>query len=436
MDQQPLQPDLFAQLASWLRGIVITAAVAALAGVWQSFRPAVAMLITALVLVLAGCWVLRTSFAVLLDWVRGIESAPPTAPARTLAHKSEPLPSLSISIPVPAAPAGPLVEDNPFAPAVETPGHVGALQLHAIADADNLLIVGAKGSGKTTVLRALLRLRHGEHLSLDPHNAPHKWPCKVVGGGRDFAAIDSILQGTYLGLNRRYKQLNSGEVSEGQFRRHTLVGDEWRAISQELPGERAKDSKPAKMSAGEVLIKVLTEGRKVGLCMLAAAHNDTAGSMGMAGDMAILTCFDWIVYLGALAVRKLPEAAKMSRPAVAYHPERDQYFLLDVSGAAQLAGPIAQPARPQTDPELQQSLLEVVVPPGVVPASQGGGSAGSGTGSGTSSNVVPADTAALEPLIRRMAEQKMSRNQIAAILGGNRQKALELIRHVLGDQTA
>jgi hypothetical protein len=56
-----------------------------------------------------------------------------------------------------------------------------------------------------------------------------------------------------------------------------------------------------------VFASVITEGRKVRLCVLAASHNDTVAALGCKGDKdAFLNSFDWIVYTGAFATQRLP----------------------------------------------------------------------------------------------------------------------------------
>lgn len=297
------------------------------------------------------------------------------------------------------------------------------IALRAIADADNILIVGPKGSGKTTLLQLLLALRSGAHSALDPHNAPGKWPCDVVGGGRQFGKIDGYLQSIYRDLDQRYTALHEGRIAEGQFSRLTLVGDEWRAIAHEVPGDR----RAGRLGAGDILLKLLAEGRKVALCVLAASHNDTAASMGMAGDMAMLTCFDWIVYLGALAARKLPAASQMPRPAVAYHPERDSYYVLDLSSIASADRSILirQSTRPAVSPTMRHvaSAQAQAARHGVMAAQQDVVSLGTEDGAGAAvvSGVLT------DEAIRVLYRAWGSKNRVAALLQGTKSKRLAQI---------
>ena len=207
-------------------------------------------------------------------------------------------------------------DEPPDAPDIGLP----VVRLEDIADLDNLWVVGPKGSGKTTVLRRLLELRRGKHWAIDPHATPGKWPdCTVVGGGRDFAAIDRQINTCIGWMDGRYKNMGTGRITEAECKaaRRTLVGDEWRAIRKNLPG--AKDAP----SASTRLLDILSEGRKAGICAMAASHLDTAEGMGISGEKDMLKCFDMIIYLGAMATKCIPAAARMARPAVVYDPEHD-----------------------------------------------------------------------------------------------------------------
>ncbi|MEI8165512.1 MAG: hypothetical protein WCG26_04000 [Chloroflexales bacterium] len=236
------------------------------------------------------------------------------------------------------------LDDDDEGPADAPDIGLPVVRLEAIADRDNLWVVGPKGSGKTTVLRRLLELRRGKHWALDPHATPGKWPgCTVVGGGRDFAVIDVQLDRFIDWMDGRYKSMDDGSVTEAQCAasRRTLVGDEWRAIRKNLPG--AKDMP----SAAARLLDILSEGRKAGICALAASHLDTAEGMGITGEKDMLKCFDMIIYLGAMATKYVPTSARMARPAVVYDPEHDVWAQLIIA----LPTAAAEPTPDEDAPE-------------------------------------------------------------------------------------
>ena len=234
--------------------------------------------------------------------------------------------------PAPTATAASIAPATPIAGAMPVP----QMKFSTIADAPgsiNVLIAGPKGSGKTTVLRTIITRRTGEMVALDPHNSPGKWPCAVVGGGLNWIAIDRALRAMSTNMQRRFVQLNSGEIGEGQFAQRLSVGDEFLSISQELNG------RDGKAQAGKLLIERLVNGRKVGECVMVASQNDTVEALGIQGNADLKGCFDYIMFLGALVSTRakfhgcpatiIETATRQSRVGVVWFTERNQWSVLD-----------------------------------------------------------------------------------------------------------
>ena len=152
--------------------------------------------------------------------------------------------------------------------------------------------------------------------------------------------IDVQLDRFIAWMDGRYKSMDDGSVTEAQCAasRRSLVGDEWRAIRKNLPG--AKDMP----SAAARLLDILSEGRKAGICALAASHLDTAEGMGITGEKDMLKCFDMIIYLGAMATKYVLASARMARPAVVYDPEHDVWAQLIIARTYAVARLCAIPA--------------------------------------------------------------------------------------------
>ena len=105
-------------------------------------------------------------------------------------------------------------------------------------------------------------------------------------------------------------------------------------------------------SAAARLLDILSEGRKAGICALAASHLDTAEGMGISGEKDMLKCFDMVLYLGAMATKCVPTAARMARPAVVYDPEHDVWaqLIIALPTAAREPTPDDEEAPPPVEP--------------------------------------------------------------------------------------
>jgi hypothetical protein len=344
----------------------------------------------------------------------------------------------------------------------DTPPQTQRIKLSTVALADNVLVVGQKNAGKTTLLKKIVMQRkHEECTALDPHTKPNKWPCKTVGAGRDYAAIGvSLRQITWL-MDKRFKQLGLGEIDEGQFPRRSVVSDEYRSIADELNG------KSGTVDAGKLLLSRISEGRKVGECALVACHNDTVEALGIQGNADMKTCFDYIIYMGALVdsnrTNKAPQdvkdaARQLERPAIAWHPERNNWYVLDddlplptVPKVLSVSGVSKKDDGPER--LIPQALRLDDEQPPVLPYTRGGtnfegiptahsNQESTSTGNNTKNspiddeadtNAVPAST---EPplflsdddLIMELVRRGKSANLIADVVGGKRSAVLEKVR--------
>lgn len=167
----------------------------------------------------------------------------------------------------------------------------------------HVLIAGETGSGKSTALLAVLR-RRPNVVVLDPHDDSVTWEnARVIGGGRNFAAIETYLEQMKQLLSQRYQQRSQGQR---QFESLTVATDEMPAIVSALG--RGVD---------EVWRMWLREGRKVGLYFIVSTQSTRVKTLGIQGEGDLLENFSYVLVLGRLAVTTYPELVReMERPAV------------------------------------------------------------------------------------------------------------------------
>lgn len=172
----------------------------------------------------------------------------------------------------------PLLENNP----AELP------LLPALIDCPNILIVGGKNSGKTTLLQHIEqeRLQSGQTIILDSHSQPGQWRGQMIGCGRGYSKIKNAMIGLNNLLDNRYKIFSTGNNDFEPI--HQFV-DEYTL----LPGYLKK----LDFDIANWAVPQLTEGRKIGMNLVVGIHSARAKNLGLSGQMDILESFDVIVFL-------------------------------------------------------------------------------------------------------------------------------------------
>jgi hypothetical protein len=301
------------------------------------------------------------------------------------------------------------------------------------------LLAGRTKAGKTHTATALLarRLRAGETVYIiDPHSSawlglPTLGSVGMLPTGKpDTAALNAALLAVaseYVSRMRsrdEHKQATGDELPHTHFGRLTVLIDEANYIADVLP------------TFWREFIKALASGgRKVGIAIVCLAQSPLVEDIGISGSMranfARLALDDQTVkqLIGTDEKdgerKKALHAALVGRELPAASTIDAQVWLLDRRGLEAGSAPanahalVWPGASVVPEPPAPLAKTEPLTPPG--------------TGSGTTQDDVLADTVALEPLIHRMRAQQFSRNQMAAAIGGNRQKTLALIKQVLGD---
>lgn len=161
--------------------------------------------------------------------------------------------------------------------------------LPSIQNLDNILIVGGKGTGKTTLLQHLeaQRVHQGKVIVLDTHAQPAKWRGTVVGIGRNYKLIKNAMISIVNLLDNRYKSYATGQSN---FEPINTFIDEFTMLPKLL-------KETLDYNVQEYSFQILTEGRKVAINALWGIHSDRAKALGFEGMSDLKECFDAIVYL-------------------------------------------------------------------------------------------------------------------------------------------
>lgn len=162
--------------------------------------------------------------------------------------------------------------------------------LPALEKCDNILVVGGKGTGKTTLMQWIEQQRaaRAKTIVLDSHARPSQWQGHIVGIGRQYEAIKGAMVRLTNTLKSRY---DSPEYAKGEDAFETIDTfiDEFTLLPKAL--------KDIGYNVQSYSIPALTEGRKVNINCVWGIHSDKVTAMGLEGASDIKECFDAIVYL-------------------------------------------------------------------------------------------------------------------------------------------
>jgi energy-coupling factor transporter ATP-binding protein EcfA2 len=287
----------------------------------------------------------------------------------------------------------------------------------------HLLVIGHSGGGKTSLIHALAVAYAAEKhrvIVCDPDAAPGLWSaCDVYGNGDNFSAITLALHGIKTEVAKR-RDLR-GQGARRSFEPIYVVIDEYQDVVNKCEGARA------------LVEDILRRGRKLDIHLIIGVQDKAVKTMNFEGQGDLRRNFSWII-----EVRKTGDNLRTARLSDPNDDTKTVTHIVprlpDLDKLVEEAGPVVSSVSAQTpdaDRVLKEALGIVPEPYSGVPKNGQGTSSIAGTTSGSSDGLL--DTIELEPLIRRMADLNMSRNQMASIIGGNRQRALDKIRAVLGE---
>lgn len=284
---------------------------------------------------------------------------------------------LAISGPRTAAapPAGSL-------PALAGPGLPPRVELPAMSNS-HVLVVGETTTGKSGVLREVIKRREGMVIVCDPHYRPGAWPANVkeiVGVASRYDCVEDLMNWLGDELRRRIDRRAANDVD---FQPITVAMDEQPDLNKKVAAE-----------ALDMWKDIVRQGAKYNLFVIMGSQSYLVKDMGLEGESSVLRNFRYTVLLGSFAIEKNraldplgdraavvvqarrtpipvaipyaahedPRSSEFRPPTVLppvnaglYHAAADEFF----NGAAVVNAPIVLPApsspvieQPPTDPTL------------------------------------------------------------------------------------
>jgi hypothetical protein len=144
--------------------------------------------------------------------------------------------------------------------------------INSAGTATHLLITGSTGEGKSTIAQYLASQMGGSVVVIDPHATPSDWNgLPVVGKGRDYEAIASLMTSQIEEMNRRYSRRAAGQPYGEKL---SIICDEYAAICLE---------EVTKKVAPNWFQTLATEARKVEMQLILLTQSDSVKTLQLEG---------------------------------------------------------------------------------------------------------------------------------------------------------
>lgn len=143
-----------------------------------------------------------------------------------------------------------------------------------------LMILGTKGSGKSTIAQYLAYSLGGDIKVFEPEGTPTDWiGLNVVGKGEDWDSIEASMQSDLEHLSNQMKLRREKGDSALAGSERVIIGEEYPEIVNQCPASE------------QWLDRHARRGRKARIRLILLSQYDRAQAWGLEGKLELLDCF-------------------------------------------------------------------------------------------------------------------------------------------------